>query len=81
VPGANCDLTEAVRAGRLREDLPARLKQWTFRLPCLSDRGEDIEPNLDDELSRHAERNAMRISFNREARTRYLISVVARIVQ
>lgn len=70
--GTNRDLAEAVRVGRFREDLLARLNLWTFALPGLSERREDIEPNLDYELDRHAERNGERISFNREARGRYL---------
>lgn len=72
IAGTNCDLAEAVREGRFREDLLARLNLWTFALPSLADRREDIEPNLDYELDRHAERNGQRISFNREARQRYL---------
>jgi transcriptional regulatory protein RtcR len=72
IAGTNRDLAEAVREGRFREDLLARLNLWTFRLPGLADRREDIEPNLDYELDRYAERNGEHISFNREARARYL---------
>jgi len=72
IAGTNRDLAEAVREGRFREDLLARLNLWTFALPGLAERREDIEPNLDYELDRHAERNGERISFNREARGRYL---------
>jgi transcriptional regulatory protein RtcR len=72
IAGTNRDLAEAVREGRFRDDLLARLNLWTFALPGLSERREDIEPNLDYELDRHAERNGERISFNREARGRYL---------
>ncbi|MCU0828453.1 MAG: RNA repair transcriptional activator RtcR family protein [Tabrizicola sp.] len=35
-----------VRLGRLRPDLAARLAQWQFRLPPLSERREDIEAQL-----------------------------------
>ena len=59
-------------AGAFRDDLYARLNLWTFRLPGLADRREDIEPNLDYELDRYAEREGDRASFNREARQRYL---------
>ncbi len=72
IAGTNRDLAEAVREGRFREDLLARLNLWTFALPGLAERREDIEPNLDYELDRHAERNGERISFNRETRARYL---------
>lgn len=77
IAGTNRDLAEAVRAGRFREDLLARLNLWTFRLPSLAERREDIEPNLDYELDRHAERHGERISFNREARARYLAFATA----
>jgi len=56
IAGTNCDLGEAVASGAFREDLCARLNLWTFRLPGLADRREDIEPNLDYELDRFAER-------------------------
>ncbi|MDP4604991.1 MAG: sigma 54-dependent transcriptional regulator, partial [Erythrobacter sp.] len=41
-------------------------------LPSLAERREDIEPNLDFELDRFAEREGTRVTFNSEARTRYL---------
>ncbi len=70
--GTNRDLGEAVAKGRFREDLYARLNLWTFRLPALRERREDIEPNLDFELKRHLEREGENITFNKEARERYL---------
>lgn len=72
IAGTNRDLGEAVAAGAFRDDLYARLNLWTFRLPGLADRREDIEPNLDYELDRFAEREGDRASFNKEARLRYL---------
>ena len=59
-------------AGAFRDDLYARLNLWTFRLPGLADRREDIEPNLDYELDRFAEREGDQASFNKESRQRYL---------
>jgi len=72
IAGTNRDLSSAVAEGSFREDLLARLNLWTFSLPGLADRREDIEPNLDYELDRFAEREGARVSFNKEARTRYL---------
>ncbi|MBD3813995.1 MAG: sigma 54-dependent transcriptional regulator, partial [Betaproteobacteria bacterium] len=45
---------------------------WTFALPGLAKRREDIAPNLDYELERFAEREGTRVTFNKEARERYL---------
>jgi len=72
IAGTNCDLQLAVAAGRFREDLLARLNLWTYRLPGLAERREDIEPNLDFEIERWTREQRERVSFNREARTRYL---------
>lgn len=72
IAGTNGDLREAVRQGRFREDLLARLNLWTFELPSLAQRREDIEPNLDFELDRFARREGRKPSFNKEAREAYL---------
>jgi transcriptional regulatory protein RtcR len=69
IAGTNKDLKEEVRKGRFREDLLARLNLWTFALPALKDRKEDIEPNLDFELKKLADGAA----FNKEARDNYLV--------
>ena len=47
IAGTNRDLAGAVREGRFRDDLLARINLWTFSLPGLTDRREDIAPNLD----------------------------------
>ena len=48
------DLRQLVAEGKFREDLYARINLWTFTLPGLHQRQEDIEPNLDYEVERHA---------------------------
>ena len=72
IAGTNRDLSDAVVDGAFREDLLARLSLWTFHLPGLADRREDIEPNLDYELVRHATESGDRITFNKEAREKFL---------
>ncbi|MBL9134750.1 MAG: sigma 54-interacting transcriptional regulator [Verrucomicrobiales bacterium] len=72
IAGTNRDLPSAVQDGRFREDLLARINLWTFRLPGLAERPEDIEPNLDYELDQFARRGEVRATMSREARDRYL---------
>lgn len=72
VAGTNRDLAAAVRGGRFREDLLSRLDLWTFHLPPLVQRREDLEPNLRYELDRFASSHGRRVSFNREASERFL---------
>ena len=54
IAGTNRDLQRDVEAGRFREDLLARINLWTFCLPGLAERREDIAPNLDYELRQFA---------------------------
>lgn len=77
IAGTNRDLGEAIAEGRFREDLYARLNLWSFALPGLRDRREDIAPNLDFELARFAEREGVNVTFNREARQAYLAFATA----
>ncbi len=70
--GTNHDLKFHVAQRTFREDLLARINLWTFALPGLRERPEDIEPNLEYELERFAERNGRRVTFNREARRKFL---------
>jgi len=72
VSGTNKDLADAVRAGVFREDLLARIDLWTFELPALRDRPEDLEPNLDHELARVSEINGRHVSLVGEARAAFL---------
>ena len=70
--GTNRDLGARVGEGKFREDLLSRINLWTFKLPGLAERPEDIPPNLDFELERVAERSGGRVTFNREGRERFL---------
>jgi transcriptional regulatory protein RtcR len=72
IAGTNRDLFAAVRQGKFREDLLARINLWTFSLPGLKNRAEDIEPNLDFELDRFAEKGGRRVTFSKEARDTFL---------
>ncbi len=72
IAGSNRDLVDAVREGRFRDDLLARINLWTFRLPGLAERIEDLEPNLDFELEQFAQQQGRKVSFSREARRAWL---------
>ncbi len=72
IAGTVRDLRQWVREGRFREDLFARINLWTYDLPGLAERVEDIEPNLDFELARHARDQGEQVRFNREARRSFL---------
>ncbi len=70
--GTNRDLAVQVRSGSFREDLLSRINLWTFRLPGLVKRHEDIEPNLKYELDQYAGQRGVHVTFSREARERFL---------
>ena len=72
IAGTNRNLHAAVAAGTFREDLLARINLWTFQLPGLAARREDIAPNLDYELRRCSDRLGLNVTINREARSRFL---------
>jgi transcriptional regulatory protein RtcR len=67
IAGTNRNLKTEVAEGRFREDLWARINLWTFEMPGLASRTEDIEPNLRYELDRFTEESGRRVSFNKEA--------------
>ncbi len=58
--------------GKFREDLFARINMWTFALPGLRDRREDIEPNIDYELAKFCQDQQSQIRFDSEARNVYV---------
>ena len=72
IAGTNRDLSARVAEGNFREDLLARLDLWTFHLPGLAERREDIAPNLTFELARHAAATGSRVTINREAEDAFM---------
>ncbi|MDD2759920.1 MAG: RNA repair transcriptional activator RtcR [Methylomonas sp.] len=72
IAGTHRDLRQDVQAGRFREDLFARINLWTYELPPLARRPEDIEPNIDYLLGQQSAELGRKISFNKEARQKYL---------
>ncbi len=69
IAGTNKDLRDGET---FREDLFARINLWTFELPALRERREDIEPNLDYEVRKFSEFEGRAVSFNKEARESFL---------
>ncbi|WP_396626476.1 RNA repair transcriptional activator RtcR family protein, partial [Luteitalea sp.] len=72
IAGTNRDLARAVRDGRFREDLLARINLWTFRMPGLAERPEDIAPNLAYELDQFRQRTGDAVTISAEARRLFL---------
>ncbi|WP_225410552.1 RNA repair transcriptional activator RtcR [Stigmatella hybrida] len=72
IAGTNRDLQTEVAQGRFREDLLARINLWTFRLPALRERPEDILPNLLYELDQASQTLDTRVTMNREAQEHFL---------
>ncbi len=70
--GSNKDLQKECLAGTFREDLLARINLWSFRMPGLRERKEDIEPNFDYELDQFGRRSGTRVTINKEAREEFL---------
>jgi transcriptional regulatory protein RtcR len=72
IAGTNRDLRADVAAGKFREDLFARVNLWTYELPGLAQRPEDIEPNLDYLLAQFSAELGQMTRFTKEARAAYL---------
>jgi transcriptional regulatory protein RtcR len=75
--GTNADLFVAAREGRFRDDLLARLNLWTFRLPSLRERLEDLAPNLDRETEKIGRVLGTDVSWSKEARDTFLAFAVS----
>ncbi|MDB5928419.1 MAG: regulator of terminal phosphate cyclase [Polaromonas sp.] len=72
IAGTNQDLRAQVAAGRFREDLFARINLWSYALPGLAQRREDIEPNVDHQLALASQELGRQVRFTKEARADYL---------
>jgi transcriptional regulatory protein RtcR len=72
IAGTNRDLFEQVRLGLFREDLLARINLWTYELPSLKNRLEDLEPNIEHELHQYTIKAGHKVNFNKAAREQYL---------
>jgi transcriptional regulatory protein RtcR len=72
IAGTNRDLTEQTQKGLFREDLLARIDLWTYQLPSLKERIEDLEPNIDYELDIFSDKSNYLVKFNKAAREKYL---------
>lgn len=72
IAGANSNLAGQVASGSFRADLYHRLNHWTFELPELRDRREDIEPNIEFELARAERALGIRVGFDAGAASRYI---------
>lgn len=71
IAGTNRNLQALCRQGEFREDLLARINLWSFTLPSLRERKEDIAPNIAYELERFSQKHNLQVSFNKEAREEY----------
>jgi transcriptional regulatory protein RtcR len=72
IAGTNRDLFQRVRDGKFREDLLARINLWTYELPGLKHRLEDLEANIEYELQQFTRKVGHKVSFNKAAREQYL---------
>jgi len=72
IAGTNRDLGALAARGDFRDDLYARINLWTFRLPALRERTEDIEPNLEYEIELASTVLGVNITMNKAARETFL---------
>lgn len=72
IAGTNRDLRVDVAQGRFREDLFARINLWSYTLPGLAARPEDLEPNVDYLLARESAQLGRAVRFSKEAKAAYL---------
>lgn len=72
IAGTNRDLLLRIHQGLFREDLLTRINLWTYSLPALKQRPEDIPANIEFELEKFAQKYGQRVQFNKEALKAFL---------
>lgn len=72
IAGTNRLLHKHIQTGQFREDLLARINLWTYELPSLKERIEDLEPNIHFELKKITKLVGHKVSFNESALKHYL---------
>ena len=72
IAGTNKDLSQQSRNGLFREDLLARIDLWTYQLPSLKERIEDLEPNINFELEAFSKKSGYLVKLNKAAKEKYL---------
>lgn len=72
IAGTNRNLPLHVSNGLFREDLLARIDLWSYQLPSLKERIEDLEPNIEFELEAFSNKSGYLVTFNASARKKYL---------
>lgn len=70
--GTNKDLHKLAAQGKFRHDLLNRINTWTFNLPALRNRTEDIPANIEYELQQYANNQGKRVSFNTNSYSRFI---------
>jgi transcriptional regulatory protein RtcR len=72
IAGTNRDLRVDVAQGRFREDLYARINLWSYTLPGLAQRPQDLAPNMEHLLARATLETGRVVRFTAEAKAQYL---------
>ena len=73
ITATNVDMDEAVRAGKVRQDLYYRLNIVAIRLPALRERRTDIPVLAEHFLGRYSKQLNRNFSFSEDARRRLLV--------
>ena len=69
--GTNRDLRKLSAEGKFRDDLLARINIWSFELPGLKDRKDDLLPNIEYELAKITADTGSAARFTTEAKKIY----------